>query len=261
MSKIIIAIDGYSSCGKSSTAKQVAARLGYQYIDTGAMYRAVTLYFLQNHVSLNNPREVAEALEKIEIEFRSNKEGKSDTYLNGLNVEAEIRKLYVADQVSEVAAIGDVRRAMVKQQQRMGRKKGFVLDGRDIGTVVFPDAELKIFMNADPLVRARRRQDELIEKGELIDFDEILENLRKRDIIDTTREESPLRQAADAYELDTTYMTLDEQVEKVVLLADGVIGLSAAGSQQSAGSYRPEAGGRTPENEGTPPGDEQKPGS
>ncbi len=222
MSKIIIAIDGYSSCGKSSTAKRVAEKLGYHYIDTGAMYRAVTLYFLQNHISLNNPREVAEALGKIDIEFRSNLKGKSDTYLNGLNVEEEIRKLYVADQVSEVAAVGEVRKAMVAQQQRMGRKKGFVLDGRDIGTVVFPDAELKIFMNADPLVRAQRRQQELMEKGELADLGEILENIKKRDIIDTTREESPLRRAPDAYELDTTYMTLDEQVERVVLLADSV---------------------------------------
>lgn len=223
MSKIIIAIDGYSSCGKSSTARQVAEKLGYHYIDTGAMYRAVTLYFLQNHISLNNPKEVAGALEKIEIEFRSNKEGKSETYLNGLNVEAEIRKLYVADQVSEVAAIGEVRRAMVRQQQRMGRKKGFVLDGRDIGTVVFPDAELKIFMNADPMVRAERRQQELMARGELVDLEEILDNIKKRDIIDTTREESPLRQAPDAYVVDTTYITLEEQVEKVVLLADMVV--------------------------------------
>jgi len=223
MPKIIIAIDGYSSCGKSSTAKGVAEKLGYHYIDTGAMYRAVTLYFLQNHISMSNPKEVSAALEKIDIEFRSNKEGKSETYLNGLNVEEEIRKLYVADQVSEVAAIKDVRKAMVRQQQRMGRKKGFVLDGRDIGTVVFPEAELKIFMNADPLIRAQRRQQELIEKGELEDLGEILENIRKRDIIDTTREESPLRQAPDAYVLDTTFMTLDEQVERVVLLADGVI--------------------------------------
>lgn len=223
MSKIIIAIDGYSSCGKSSTAKGVAEKLGYHYIDTGAMYRAVTLYFLQNHISLSNPREVSAALEKIDIEFRSNKDGKSETYLNGLNVEEEIRKLYVADQVSEVAALKDVRKAMVRQQQRMGRKKGFVLDGRDIGTVVFPEAELKIFMNADPLIRAQRRQQELIEKGELEDLGEILENIKKRDIIDTTREESPLRQAPEAYVLDTTFMTLDEQVETVVLLADTLI--------------------------------------
>ena len=220
MSKIIIAIDGYSSCGKSSTAKGVAKSLGYQYIDTGAMYRAVTLYFIQNHVSLTNPKEVDSALDRIEIEFRANSEGKSDTYLNGLNVEEEIRKLYVADQVSDVAAIAAVRHAMVREQQRMGKKKGFVLDGRDIGTVVFPDAELKIFMTADPMVRAQRRQAELLDKGELVDLEEVLENIKKRDIIDTTRDESPLRQADDAHLLDTTFMTLDEQIEKVVLLAD-----------------------------------------
>ncbi|MFS0489189.1 (d)CMP kinase [Leadbetterella byssophila] len=220
MSKIIIAIDGYSSCGKSSTAKGVAKSLGYQYIDTGAMYRAVTLYFIQNHVSLTNPKEVDSALDRIEIEFRANSEGKSDTYLNGLNVEEEIRKLYVADKVSDVAAIAAVRHAMVREQQRMGKKKGFVLDGRDIGTVVFPGAELKIFMTADPMVRAQRRQAELLDKGELVDLEEVLENIKKRDIIDTTRDESPLRQADDAHLLDTTFMTLDEQIEKVVLLAD-----------------------------------------
>ncbi|ADQ19129.1 cytidylate kinase [Leadbetterella byssophila DSM 17132] len=220
MSKIIIAIDGYSSCGKSSTAKGVAKSLGYQYIDTGAMYRAVTLYFIQNHISLTNPKEVDSALDRIEIEFRANSEGKSDTYLNGLNVEEEIRKLYVADKVSDVAAIAAVRHAMVREQQRMGKKKGFVLDGRDIGTVVFPGAELKIFMTADPMVRAQRRQAELLDKGELVDLEEVLENIKKRDIIDTTRDESPLRQADDAHLLDTTFMTLDEQIEKVVLLAD-----------------------------------------
>lgn len=223
MSKIIIAIDGFSSCGKSSTAKGVAERIGYHYIDTGAMYRAVTLYFIQNHVSITNPHEVAKALEAIDIEFRGNATGGSDTYLNGLNVEEEIRKLYVADKVSDVAAIAEVRRAMVHQQQRMGRKKGYVLDGRDIGTVVFPEAELKIFMTAEPLVRAQRRQLELIEKGQLANLDEILENIHKRDELDTTREESPLRQAADAHLLDTTYMTLDEQIDHVVLLADGLI--------------------------------------
>jgi cytidylate kinase len=220
MAKIIVAIDGYSSCGKSSTAKGVAEKLGYSYIDTGAMYRAVTLYFIQNHISLTNPHEVGKALEKIEVEFRKTAEGASETFLNGLNVEEEIRKLYVADQVSEVAAIAAVRHAMVREQQRMGKKKGYVLDGRDIGTVVFPEAELKIFMTADPVVRAQRRQQELLEKGEMVDMEEVLENIKKRDIIDTTREESPLRQAENAYLLDTTFMTLDEQIERVVLLAD-----------------------------------------
>jgi cytidylate kinase len=223
MPKIIVAVDGYSSCGKSSTAKLVAEKLGYNYIDTGAMYRAVTLYFIQNHVSLNNPIEVADALGKIEIEFRQNALLKSDTYLNGLNVEDEIRKLYVADKVSEVAANKEVRQAMVRQQQKMGKRKGYVLDGRDIGTVVFPDAELKIFMTADKLVRAQRRQAELLEKGEVLDLEEIIKNLEKRDLIDTTREEGPLKMADGAKVVDTTFMTLDEQAEQVVLWADTLI--------------------------------------
>jgi cytidylate kinase len=223
MPKIIVAVDGYSSCGKSSTAKLVAEKLGYNYIDTGAMYRAVTLYFIQNHVSLNSPIEVADALGKIEIEFRQNALLKSDTYLNGLNVEDEIRKLYVADKVSEVAANKEVRQAMVRQQQKMGKRKGYVLDGRDIGTVVFPDAELKIFMTADKLVRAQRRQAELLEKGEVLDLEEIIKNLEKRDLIDTTREEGPLKMADGANVVDTTFMTLDEQVEQVVLWADTLI--------------------------------------
>lgn len=223
MPKIIVAIDGYSSCGKSSTAKLVAEKLGYNYIDTGAMYRAVTLYFIQNHVSLNNPKEVSEALDKIEIEFRQNAALKSETYLNGINVEDEIRKLYIADQVSEVAANKEVRKAMVRQQQKMGKRKGYVLDGRDIGTVVFPEAELKIFMTADKLVRAQRRQAELLEKGEVIDLDDIIQNLEKRDLIDTTREEGPLKMAEGAKTVDTTFITLDEQVEKIVLWADALI--------------------------------------
>jgi cytidylate kinase len=223
MPKIIVAIDGYSSCGKSSTAKLVAEKLGYNYIDTGAMYRAVTLYFIQNHVSLNNPKGVSEALDKIEIEFRQNAALKSETYLNGINVEDEIRKLYIADQVSEVAANKEVRKAMVRQQQKMGKRKGYVLDGRDIGTVVFPEAELKIFMTADKLVRAQRRQAELLEKGEVIDLDDIIQNLEKRDLIDTTREEGPLKMAEGAKTVDTTFITLDEQVEKIVLWADALI--------------------------------------
>lgn len=223
MPKIIVAIDGYSSCGKSSTAKLVAEKLGYNYIDTGAMYRAVTLYFIQNHVSLNNPKGVSEVLDKIEIEFRQNAALKSETYLNGINVEDEIRKLYIADQVSEVAANKEVRKAMVRQQQKMGKRKGYVLDGRDIGTVVFPEAELKIFMTADKLVRAQRRQAELLEKGEVIDLDDIIQNLEKRDLIDTTREEGPLKMAEGAKTVDTTFITLDEQVEKIVLWADALI--------------------------------------
>lgn len=223
MSKIIIAIDGYSSCGKSTTAKQVAAHLGYGYIDTGAMYRAVTLYFIQNHVSCTNPNEVSKALSEITIEFRLDENQKNNTYLNGLNVEEEIRKLYVANRVSEVSAVAEVRHAMVDQQRKMGKKRGFVMDGRDIGTVVFPDAELKVFMTADPLVRGQRRQIELMEKGDLLDLEEIMQNLKKRDLIDTTRTESPLKQAEDAEVIDTTYMTLDEQIDQVCILASYAI--------------------------------------
>jgi CMP/dCMP kinase len=224
MNKIIIAVDGYSSCGKSTTAKRAAARLGYAYIDTGAMYRAVTLYFLENHITYTNEKEVARALENIQIEFRRNpSDNRNETFLNGLLVEDEIRKLYIANQVSEVSAIAEVRHAMVAQQRRMGKSKGVILDGRDIGTVVFPNAELKVFMTADPLIRAHRRQIELMEKGDMIDLDEIIENIKKRDHIDTTRRESPLRKADNAIEIDTSYMTLDEQVEQLCLLADSVI--------------------------------------
>ncbi|MFD1141389.1 (d)CMP kinase [Larkinella insperata] len=221
MPKIVIAIDGYSSCGKSTTAKQVAARLGYAYIDTGAMYRAVSLFFIQNHVSLTNPKAVQEALQHIHISFNFNpKAGRNETCLNSLNVEEEIRKMYISDIVSEVSAIPDVRYAMVAQQQKMGRRRGVVMDGRDIGTKVFPDAELKIFMTADPVIRAQRRQIELLQKGEMVGLDVILENLKKRDYIDSNRTEGPLRKAEDAIELDTSYITLDEQSDWVIQLAD-----------------------------------------
>ncbi len=217
MKKVIIAIDGYSACGKSSTAKAVANILNYSYIDTGAMYRAVTLYFLQNFVSLTNPVEIDSSLKEIDIEFRYNtKTGKSDTYLNGLNVENEIRQMTVSNSVSEVSAISAVRRFLVAQQQKMGKKKGIVMDGRDIGTVVFPEAELKIFMNADMMVRAKRRQDELLEKGDLVRLEDIIDNLKKRDLIDTSRADSPLRQANDAQVIDTTYITFEEQVEMII---------------------------------------------
>jgi CMP/dCMP kinase len=221
MQKIVIALDGYSSCGKSTTAKKVATQLGYSFIDTGAMYRAVSLYFHQNHISLTNPKEIEKALNQIHITFEFNeKTGKSDVFLNGLNVESEIRKMYISHMVSEVSAITRVRKAMVSQQQRMGKKRGLVMDGRDIGTKVFPDAEIKIFMTADPLIRAQRRQVELIEKDEIVDLDEILANIKKRDIIDSTRQEGPLRQAEDAIVLDTSYMTIDEQVDFVIDLHD-----------------------------------------
>jgi cytidylate kinase len=227
MSKIIIAIDGYSSCGKSTTAKNVASKLGYAYIDTGAMYRAVTLFFIQNHVSVTNPKEVHAALGQLSIEFRKSEEGRNETFLNGLCVEDEIRKLYVADRVSEVSAIAEVRHAMVDQQRKMGKKRGLVMDGRDIGTVVFPDAELKVFMTAEPLIRAQRRQIELMEKGDMMDIEDILLNIQKRDHIDTTRAESPLRKAQDAILIDTSYMTLDEQVDQLCLLADVAISSKA----------------------------------
>jgi CMP/dCMP kinase len=218
--KIIIALDGYSSCGKSTTAKLAAAKLGYGYIDTGAMYRAVTLYFLEHNVTLTNPKEVVRNLEDIHISFHHNpKTGENETFLNGVNVEREIRKMYISEMVSEVSALPEVRHDMVAQQQRMGRKKGIVMDGRDIGTRVFPNAELKIFMTASLHLRAVRRQQELLEKKQLVNLEDIIRNLEHRDLIDTTRKESPLVQAPDAYLIDTSFITVDEQVEKVVHLA------------------------------------------
>ncbi len=218
MKKIIIAIDGYSACGKSTTAKRVAEHLGYAYIDSGAMYRAVTLYFLENHVSLTNQKEVDKALSEIEIHFENIK-GVNTTFLNGSNVEKQIRKMNVSNHVSEVSTLASVREAMVAQQRTMGKKKGVVMDGRDIGTVVFPEAELKIFMTADMEIRAERRQLELLEKGQALNLDEIRDNLAKRDHIDATRQESPLRKADDAVILDTSGITLEEQVQEVVALA------------------------------------------
>src|SRR5687767_5160318 len=217
--KIVIAIDGYSACGKSSTAKSVANILGYRYIDTGAMYRAVTLYFLEHHVALTNPKEISKALQQIQISFKVNSKNVSETYLNGLNVEKAIRGMRISERVSEVSAIRDVRAAMVEQQRKMGKEKAVVLDGRDIGTVVFPQAELKLFMTADVLVRAFRRQRELLDKDLLVDLDEVIDNILSRDKIDTTRAESPLRQAEDAIVIDTTHITIDEQVDEVVRLA------------------------------------------
>ena len=216
LNRLIIAIDGYSACGKSTTARSAARILGYRYIDTGAMYRAVTLYFLDNHISLTNPKEVDRALQQINISFRVNAAGDSETFLNGLNVEQAIRELRVAEMVSQVSALKPVRLKLVDQQRKIGRQKGVVMDGRDIGTVVFPDADLKFFMTADIMVRAMRRQRELLEKDILADLDSVIENLRERDRIDTTRTESPLRQAPDAIVIDTTHLTIDEQVDEVV---------------------------------------------
>jgi CMP/dCMP kinase len=221
--KIVIAIDGFSACGKSSTAKEVSSILGYRYIDTGAMYRAVTLYFLEQHVALTNPKEITRALQQIHVAFKINARNNTETYLNGLNVEKEIRTMRVSERVSQVSTLKDVRNAMVEQQRRMGKEKAVVMDGRDIGTVVFPHAELKIFMNADLLVRAFRRQRELLNKDQLVDLDDVIENIIERDKIDTTRTESPLRRAEDALLIDTTHVTFDEQVDEVTRLALGKI--------------------------------------
>jgi cytidylate kinase len=202
----------------------VASKLGYTYIDTGAMYRAVTLYFLQHYVSLTNPHDIEDALKKITVSFRKNPEnGKDDVFLNGLNVEREARSMFVSEMVSQVSALHEVRVAMVAQQQKMGKKKGVVMDGRDIGTFVFPDAELKIFMMADMSLRAYRRQLELLEVNQMVPLHEIEENIRKRDMLDTSRKENPLIQAVDALVLDTTFLTIDEQVDYVVRLATSKI--------------------------------------
>jgi cytidylate kinase len=215
MKKIVIAIDGFSSSGKSTMAKDLAREIGYTYIDTGAMYRAVTLYCLQNNFIQKEGVDI-ERLRKrindIKINFILNKEtGRPETILNGVNVEKKIRNMEVASWVSPVAAIDFVRHAMVTQQQRMGEEKGIVMDGRDIGTVVFPNAELKLFINASPEIRAKRRVDELTAKGEAVSFEEVLENVKNRDHIDSTRKESPLKQADDAIVLDNSTMTIEEQ--------------------------------------------------
>jgi cytidylate kinase len=223
MRKIIIAIDGYSACGKSTTAKEVAKIIGYRYIDSGAMYRAVTIYFLDQHIALTNPKEIVNALQKIRITFQINGNGVTETFLNGLNVEKKIRKMRISENVSQVSAIKEVRTAMVQQQRKLGKDRGLVMDGRDIGTVVFPEAELKLFLTADILVRAFRRQRELLEKEDLVDLDTIIANLQKRDEIDSQRKESPLVQARDAIVIDTTHITIDEQVDEVVRLALGRI--------------------------------------
>ena len=220
MKKIVIAVDGHSSCGKSTMAKDLAAKIGYKYIDSGAMYRAVTLYSIENGIfNGDNPDldTLEKAMKDIHIDFRPNAEtGRSDTYLNGKNVEKEIRGMEVAGKVSPIATIGFVRRAMVVQQQKFGEEKGIVMDGRDIGTVVFPQAELKIFVTARPEVRAQRRLDELKAKGEPASFDEVLANIEQRDLIDSTRAESPLRQADDAIVLDNSDLTIAQQNEWLI---------------------------------------------
>ncbi|MEQ9404182.1 MAG: (d)CMP kinase [Cyclobacteriaceae bacterium] len=214
MNKIVIAIDGYSACGKSSTAKQVAARLGYHFIDSGAMYRAVTLFFLQNGVETDNTEEVTSALNRCNISFSG-----LSIFLNEANVDEEIRSIQVNESVSRISAIPEVRKKMVKQQKEIGRQKGVVMDGRDIGTVVFPDAELKIFMTAEIETRAKRRQKEMSDKGMNDSLENIVRNLLARDHMDSTRKDSPLRKAEDAVEIDTTDLTLEGQIAQIVSMA------------------------------------------
>jgi cytidylate kinase len=217
MKQLVIAIDGYSSCGKSTTAKAVAQLLHYAYVDTGAMYRAVTLYLLENQIAFDDMPGIEQALRNIHISFRRNRRtGRNELFLNGANREDDIRQMRISNSVSEVSVIPMVRHAMVAQQQQMGRKRGVVMDGRDIGTTVFPDAEVKIFMTAEVELRAKRRQEELAGKGEIVPLNEIIENLRKRDHLDSTRAESPLRRAPDAVLLDTTHITITEQVDFVL---------------------------------------------
>lgn len=216
MKKIVVAIDGFSSCGKSTMAKELAREAGYIYVDTGAMYRAVSLYCIQNGWMTDseiNAEELEKHIHSIRIEFKPNAEGKADTYLNGQNVENEIRTLEVANGASRVSTLGFVRRELVRQQQLMGVEKGIVMDGRDIGTVVFPQAELKIFLTASPEIRAQRRLDEMAAKGEKVDFEEVLANVKERDERDQNRAESPLRKADDAIVIDNSALSRSEQTE------------------------------------------------
>ncbi|MCX2681328.1 (d)CMP kinase [Galbibacter sp. EGI 63066] len=229
MKKITIAIDGYSSTGKSTIAKQLAKKLGYIYVDTGAMYRAVALYALENgFISADKEEEKIEALIKmlpyIKLDFRLNEEtGVAEMYLDGENVEKEIRTLRISNVVSRVATISEVRQKLVEQQKKMGKDKGVVMDGRDIGTVVFPDAELKLFMTASPETRAHRRYKELIDRGEDVKYKAVLENVQNRDYIDSHREASPLTKTDDAIEFDNSDMGLKEQFERIYNFAMRII--------------------------------------
>jgi len=219
MRKIIITIDGYSSCGKSTLAKALAAELNYVFIDSGAMYRAITLYFLRNHIDWNKSKEVTEALKNIALEFvYSDEAGICEIYLNDENVEWLIRDMVVAESVSEVASVKEVREFAVAQQKNMGDTKGIVMDGRDIGTTVFPDAELKIFLTADPAVRVERRFRELLSKNPHITIDEVKSNLEMRDYIDSNREVSPLRKAGDAIVMDNSNLTMKDQLKQALKL-------------------------------------------
>ncbi len=216
---IIIAIDGWSSCGKSTLAKAIAKKLNYAYIDTGAMYRACTYFFLQQQIDLKDEEAVEAALKNIQITFKSI-DGINTTFLNGKNVEQEIRSMEVSNLVSPVAELSVVRKFLVEQQQAMGQQKSVILDGRDIGTVVFPNAELKIFLTAEPEVRAKRRFEELKQKGIEITLSEVIGNLQERDHIDSTRADSPLKQAEDAHLIDNTYMDLETSINRVLELMD-----------------------------------------
>jgi cytidylate kinase len=229
MKQIVIAIDGFSSCGKSTIAKELSKILTYKYVDTGAMYRAVTLYLIQNHIDFNNIQDVINALEKISITFKIDEQTQiQETFLNGENIENEIRvNPRVAGFVSNVSSISEVRRFLVKQQQELGKLRGIIMDGRDIGTVVFPDAELKLFITADPNVRAQRRFDELKAKGNTTTFEEVLANLTKRDFIDSNRDDSPLMKADDAIEIDNSNINQKEQLELILKLVIEKSGLKA----------------------------------
>ena len=211
--KIVVAIDGYSSCGKSTIAKALAKYAGYTYVDTGAMYRAVALYALRNSLSISN---LQSQISNIHISFALQPDGSQHTLLNGEDVESQIRTLEVGNMASQVSPIREVREFLVAQQQAMGRNKGIVMDGRDIGTVVFPDAELKLFLTASPEVRAQRRYDELRAKGENPVYEEVLADVNDRDYRDTHRAESPLRQAPDAIVIDNSSLTPDQQLQKVI---------------------------------------------
>jgi cytidylate kinase len=225
--KIIITIDGWSSTGKSTLAKQLAKALGYIYVDSGAMYRAITLYFLRNHVDWTNKQEVRKALKQVSIEFQKNEKSEtSEIYLNGENVEYVIRDLVVAEKVSDIAAIREVREFAVAQQQKMGEHKGIIMDGRDIGTVVFPHAELKIFMTADSSVRVERRFKEMFEKNPNITLEEVKANLEMRDYIDSHREVSPLKKAKDSISLDNTNLTEKQQFQRALEWAQKKISIS-----------------------------------
>ena len=227
MNKITIAIDGYSSTGKSTVAKQLANALGYVYVDSGAMYRAMTLFAMSHNLIDDNNfdfENLISQLDAIKINFKFNKKlGFAEVYLNGENVEKKIRTLEVSKYVSRVATVPEVRQQMVKQQKAFGKEKGVVMDGRDIGTVVFPNAELKLFMTASPEKRAMRRYDELIQRGEKVTFEEVLENVKSRDHIDSTRKDSPLIKAQDAIIIDNTNLSLKEQFDKVLELSKEAI--------------------------------------